>query len=845
MRRYSRTLSLLLPCVSRATFVAGFAYYEFDRAPREGLGSSLYLGLITGAFVFGIACSCLGTYASYYTNQLLGTESKTMYAEHMTMYVNLTYRLFLGAVVCLMAASGQVGYNYYPEGVNAVVPQVVGWAACAFIVSGPLYLIIRAHAVAQMEQLTPAQLASANGRSSPSKQFSPIVDDADSLYGPISQTDTVFGTRSVFVAGFALAACARYKGSSSSMGLAYVICTITSVALALCCTFLSSLLTILAMDLERPRRARFARSVMWASNLCSSCYFFAIIFGMIGVGFTGWGTGYEYNRYVPAGWSAGACVVLPLCILAIKNAASGAARSPTQGPGAGDAPGGLSRTVNPLHERMVAQVNLVGSQATITAGFVFYAVVTFHADIEQYASRFIMGQRGGDWWPTVFLHVMSVSFMAASSASVLATMIGTTCSALRGERVKDDFAKRVGWLATLCFVCYYLSLFLFMIGFGLFGRMKFSVLAPLEMTAALAVGFFSCGKLWVSFASSAARKYDTTAGIRNDGDEDGSSDDNSDSDEEADPEEERRRRLSRDPYQEDERTTRRTSGCSMRTDDIERGRKVSTAYGTPLHSVIRDQIGAASSAAIFIGGFAYLAVNFFYNPDAPNAHEYLWLMGAVFSLSMVCVAYGTMILLNLEDLGNEVQEEVFAKWVLGASRMTYVFFTVSVLLLFQGAVHMGHTQLGQYAYVTKIAGWTGFGCVFLVSWTMPFLSHRAKMGEEYIDVDETFNYTRRLRRLRTTSVQGAFIAGSVFCGLLFFNPTAETGTHLAWIKGFYTAASSITFVGGALSALISILISIWMADMRQPKQRARFSSRVEKESVKNMKNMEMEPMNVK
>ena len=49
-------------------------------------------------------------------------------------------------------------------------------------------------------------------------------------------------------------------------------------------------------------------------------------------------------------------------------------------------------------------------------------------------------------------------------------------------------------------------------------------------------------------------------------------------------------------------------------------------------------------------------------------------------------------------------------------------------------------------------------------------------------MDQNFNYTRRLRRLRTTAVQGSFIAGSVFCGLLFFNPTAEEGTHLAWVK---------------------------------------------------------------
>lgn len=47
---------------------------------------------------------------------------------------------------------------------------------------------------------------------------------------------------------------------------------------------------------------------------------------------------------------------------------------------------------------------------------------------------------------------------------------------------------------------------------------------------------------------------------------------------------------------------------------------------------------------------------------------------------------------------------------------------------------------------------------------------------------------------------------------------------MQWIKTFYTITSASTFVGGALSALISILISIWMADMRQPKQRSRFSS---------------------
>ena len=674
---------------------------RLDRAPRIGIGSPLYLGLITGSFVFGIACSCLGSYASYYSNALTTSEQKAMYGDRMNFYVRLVYRFFLSSVICLMAATGQTGYNYYPKASNAIIPQVVGWAACAFMVSGPLYLIMRAHSQTQMDDSLDTEQDSKSAR----------TDDADSLYGPISQTDNMFGTRAVFVAGFSLAACTRYNGDGSVMALGYVICCVTSVVLALCCTFLSSLLTILSMDLDRAKREQFARSVMWASDLCPSCFFCSILLGMVGVGFAGWGTGYEYNRLVPAVWAGVGCLLIPFAVCWVQSTAGMSTKSPAAT--AGPVVGGLSKSINPLHERMCAQMNLVGSQATITAGFVFYAIVTFHSDIEGYASRFVVGQKGGDWWPTAFLHIMSASFVLDTVAAVISTLIGTTCSGLSSQLIKDDFAARMKPLVNMCFSFYHFSLFLFMIGFGLLGRMKFSILAPLESTGMLALCFFGCGKVWVTFGAYSAKKYD----IAGDGDADESEDSDDDDHLSA------RERL----HQQQNRRTRRTSGCSMRTDDIERGRRVSVAYGTPLHSVIRDQIGAASSSAIFVGGFAYLSVNFFNNPDAPNAHEYLWLAGLVFGLSMVCVTYGTMILVELEDLGNEVQEEIFAKWVLGASRMTYVFFTISVLLLYQSCIHMGHAQLGQFTTVTKIGGWIGFGSVFLVAWTMPFLAHRAKV----------------------------------------------------------------------------------------------------------------------
>ena len=85
---------------------------------------------------------------------------------------------------------------------------------------------------------------------------------------------------------------------------------------------------------------------------------------------------------------------------------------------------------------------------------------------------------------------------------------------------------------------------------------------------------------------------------------------------------------------------------------------------------------------------------------------------------------------------NETQEEAFALKVFPVSRMTFVFLTLAMLLLFQGLIHMGHTKRLWYVHVTEISvrvtlrhdprmvvtllhffwfqGWLGFFGVFLV-----------------------------------------------------------------------------------------------------------------------------------
>ena len=106
---------------------------------------------------------------------------------------------------------------------------------------------------------------------------------------------------------------------------------------------------------------------------------------------------------------------------------------------------------------------------------------------------------------------------------------------------------------------------------------------------------------------------------------------------------------------------------------------------------------------------------------------YLWLMGLVFGLCMICCAFGSFIFLEVEGMENETQEEVrcgaplhqfhvhlmdapallflqaFALKVFPVSRMTFVFLTLAMLLLFQGLIHMGHTKRLWYVHVTEIS----------------------------------------------------------------------------------------------------------------------------------------------
>jgi hypothetical protein len=627
------------------------------------------------------------------------------------------HRLLLCSLLCMLAAISHIGYNYYPHLANAMVPELGGYIACILAI-GIGATLFQNHSNCEK---TPDSI--------------PLGESGDSGRGQqkflVTLTD-VLSTRAIFSAGFALSTCTRYAGDGSWMGLAYLYFSVLAVSLALICTFTSSVIVALMFDLQTSsQRAQFATEVVWAEKLLSHCFFGSFAAMMCTVGCSGWGTGFEYNISVPAIWCSVGLTVVGAGIFQLRNVAvSSASLAPGVSamvdeipvdPNADEVKVKGTETAPKkkatLSDRMLSKANLVGLHGTIISGFVMIAVVTYHSDVELLADNFdfVQGQQGTNYWPAAFVYSMSLTLSLGMITAMLGTMYSVTLISLPNETAKVDFIQRTEAVSSGFITTYYFCVFTFIFGFGLLGRAKFDIPLPPESTAALCLSFFCCGAVWIRRCGVDAK----TARLG-------------------------------DPQFEETVFTRGTGG-SRRS---RRRKRTSTMKDneaqTPLAQVIRDQIGAASGAAIFIGGFAYLAVNFFRSPSADGATMYLWLMGLVFGLCMICCAFGSFIFLEVEGMENEIQEEAFAVKVFPVSRMTFVFLTLAMLLLFQGLIHMGHTKRLWYVHVTEIAvrkrpsfcvmpaplltirctssqGWLGFFGVFLLAWTMPLLAHKAML----------------------------------------------------------------------------------------------------------------------
>jgi hypothetical protein len=584
----------------------------------------------------------------------------------------MMHRLLLCSLLCMLAAISHIGYNYYPHLANAMVPELGGYISCIFAI-GISATLFQNH---KNSEKTPDSI--------------PLGESGDSGHTHtkflVTITD-VLSTRAIFSAGFALSTCTRYSGDGSWMGLAYLYFSVLSVSLALICTFTSSVIVALMFDLQTSsQRAQFAHEVNWAEKLLTHCFFGSFLAMLCTVGCSGWGTGFEYNISVPAIWSCVGLVVIGAGIFQLRNTAvSSASLAPgaSSSSSADEVPMDANadevkvkgtetapKKKATLSDRMLAKANLVGLHGTLLAGFVMVAVVTYHSDVELLADNFdfVQGQQGTNYWPAAFVYSMSLTLVLGFVTATLGTMFSVTLLSLPSETAKIDFIQRTESISSGFITTYYFCVFTFIFGFGLLGRAKFDIPLPPESTSALCLSFFCCGAVWIRRCGVDAK----TAQLG-------------------------------DLQHQETVFTRGTGGSSRRARRQRKSTLKDSEAQTPLALVIRDQIGAASGSAIFIGGFAYLAVNFFRSPSADGATMYLWLMGLVFGLCMICCAFGSFIFLEVEGMENDVQEEAFAVKVFPVSRMTFVFLTLAMLLLFQGLIHMGHTKRVWYVHVTEIA----------------------------------------------------------------------------------------------------------------------------------------------
>eukprot|EP00854_Cymbomonas_tetramitiformis_P006195 gene6195-7427_t len=272
---------------------------------------------------------------------------------------------------------------------------------------------------------------------------------------------------------------------------------------------------------------------------------------------------------------------------------------------------------------------------------------------------------------------------------------------------------------------------------------------------------------------------------------------------------------------------------------------------------ITRQIGFYAPRASFFGAFSYNACVFLYRWHLPPAHPYLFFMGISFMLSVAVLTWHTTWHVCLSKLHEEERKEAFARRpaILSLSRRAYgtylfsLYFFLAGFSLFgwiknDGTVCGGRctgddaawVRFGQYAYIMAFTGALGL-------W---FSFHSCGVAVGEVLVEEAFFKLapdrgpvapwRRHRHQRTTvpaeragweptismanslADQTTFVAGNVFYQILFSQMQRDSEWEpINWV--YFTCASGSLIIG-VVTITFATMLAIWGSDVKTDLRKA-------------------------
>lgn len=343
------TLATISTCSSRASFIAGFAFFEAARFAGFGSGSgSTVWYLRCRLLAFGLAVLCV-TYANTISTQFphfRTGRSKRLFAIAVRFWSLTCFRLFIAAYFLDGLAIVFIGDTYFPTNCGSwrrtetALAQgnyslgdpdspCVEYFGAAFVRWAGVLAVVAyiAAFITTVVQMQPVRCCRSTIQIPVSKKYLPArVKSAKMRSGSVVTIGSTVAEQCIFISTFANSALTRalpkglsYSDDPASPGITVYI---VSTTLALICAVigtvaLSNVIVFVQAAPQGRARERFAGAATFTVRIGVALYTIALVSFLLSFATVGYGTSYRYDDnsvYVPVIVASISFVMLAVCL---------------------------------------------------------------------------------------------------------------------------------------------------------------------------------------------------------------------------------------------------------------------------------------------------------------------------------------------------------------------------------------------------------------------------------------------------------------------------------------------------------------------------------------------------
>jgi len=129
---------------TRATFLAGFSYYQIGRYNFTPGYDSAYVVFNTAAFTFAVISAAYSALTGYYLGSSMSSSSKLeLLRRSMAGYSRGAFLFFIIALICYTLGLSRLGYVYYPLSQQKYQPFAIMIAATLINIYSYYYVVLK------------------------------------------------------------------------------------------------------------------------------------------------------------------------------------------------------------------------------------------------------------------------------------------------------------------------------------------------------------------------------------------------------------------------------------------------------------------------------------------------------------------------------------------------------------------------------------------------------------------------------------------------------------------------------------------------------------------------------